>query len=516
MFSKTLQGGQGRKTLAAIQSFTMDTLKDMYTQFVTNPAHVSLALGHIKRMQQAVVNGIEPDEEDKGIFFSPGGLAGLGQGILSKENIKNIDWKTLLGLLKKVKDDDDVHGAIKGLADYLTSSNVRKKGNTATPHLLINRMVATMRPQELFFVLKPADLEIIRSSLENLYSIKVLFEKKSNRSQEIDWYEKNKALFNAIKEQLKGIEGFDEKELSCMGWHIKLSLTNMMDIQNLLIANKNIVLTGAPGTGKTYMAKEIARAMTKDNEKHWKMVQFHPSYDYTDFVEGLRPLQIGKEIGFERTDGVFKEFCKKALEAPKDEKFVFIIDEINRGELSKIFGELFFSIDPGYRGENGRVDTQYQNLITDEKDLFKDGFFVPENVYVIGTMNDIDRSVESMDFAIRRRFAWHEVKWEDTFDSILASLELDPEVSDVKERFKILNEKIEKDLGEEFCIGGSHLCKLENYKGEEKPLQALWNNHIKGIVKEYLRGNPDLKIEDYEKAFLGKKKDSNNQATQET
>lgn len=355
----------------------MDKLKDIYTQYTTNPERDSLALGHIKRMQQDVMEGVEPDAEDKDIFFSPGGLAGLGQGIVSKDKIGRVNWKELLGLLKQVKTDANLPKAITNLANFLGRLNARENGKMVIPHLLTCRMVATMRSHELFFVLKLADLEIIRSSLENLCSIKVSFEKKSNRSQEIDWYEKNKALFNAIKEQLKGTEGFEEKELSCMGWHIKLSLTNMMDIQNLLIANKNIVLTGAPGTGKTYMAKEIARAMTKDNKDHWKMVQFHPSYDYTDFVEGLRPLQIGKEIGFERTDGVFKEFCKKALEAPKDEKFVFIIDEINRGELSKIFGELFFSIDPGYRGENGRVDTQYQKLITDEKDLFKDGFFVP-------------------------------------------------------------------------------------------------------------------------------------------
>ncbi|WP_305155979.1 AAA family ATPase [uncultured Duncaniella sp.] len=89
--------------------------------------------------------------------------------------------------------------------------------------------------------------------------------------------------------------------------------------------------------------------------------------------------------------------------------FVFIIDEINRGEISKIFGELFFSIDPGYRGKKGKVKTQYQNLITDKSDPFYDGFFVPDNVYLIGTMNDIDRSVESIDFAMRRRFAWQEI-----------------------------------------------------------------------------------------------------------
>lgn len=465
-------------------------------------------------MQKAVVNGVEPNADDKEIFFSADGLAGLGQGILSKESIKSLDWNTLLGLLKKVQADDDVNGAIKGLADYLSNMNVRGSGKTATPHLLIRRMLATMRPQELFFVLKTEDLENTIRALESLYSIKILSAKKSNPNLEIDWYEKNKAIFNVVKDHLKDAEVFDEKKLSCMGWQIKLSLTNMLDIQKLLKVNKNLVLTGAPGTGKTYQAKEIARAMTNDNESHYKMVQFHPSYDYTDFVEGLRPIQVGTGIGFQRTDGIFKAFCKKALETPK-ETFVFIIDEINRGELSKIFGELFFSIDPGYRGEEGRVQTQYQNLIKEDTDLFKTGFFVPDNVYVIGTMNDIDRSVESMDFAIRRRFAWHEVKWEDTFDSILASIDSEAlvKVLNIKGRFKALNEKIKKELGEEFCIGGSYLCKLENYKDEEKPLQALWNNHIKGVVKEYLRGNPDLKIEDYENAFL--EKNNKKQKTQE-
>ena len=279
---------------------------------------------------------------------------------------------------------------------------------------------------------------------------------------------------------------------------------------NLLEANKNLVLTGAPGTGKTYLAKKIAESMGANVE----LVQFHSSYNYTDFVEGLRPIKDGKQLGFERVDGVFKEFCKKALDVPtlfaltykelvrelksgdidrlntdlrttcvndnnhivfksadgrnanyqkhyvsenkllelylkitenlqdfedetkitkdkckelnggkevdttaplilkelfrrskhelvrlkKHAKSVFIIDEINRGELSKIFGELFYAIDPGYRGEKGKVKTQYQNLI-DQEDIFANGFFVPENVYILATMNDIDRSVESMDFA---------------------------------------------------------------------------------------------------------------------
>ena len=351
----------------------------------------------------------------------------------------------------------------------------------------------------------------------------------------------------------------------------------------LLEANKNLILTGAPGTGKTYLAREIVTAMGAEYE----FVQFHPSYDYTDFVEGLRPTPLDSRgnIGFERKDGVLKEFCKRAikrngscdyasmlqqfkkdlrdstielksfrsdtiikvsindngvisvpeksnwvasddkminylktrkchsndtytktigdyiLEKYKKEEgilnYVFIIDEINRGEISKIFGELFFSIDPGYRGEKGRVKTQYQNMITDEVDPFYEGFYVPENVYIIGTMNDIDRSVESMDFAMRRRFAWKEIKANENTGMLDSFGELKDEIVSKMNRLNnaIWNEETNEGiegLSTAYHIGGAYFKKMELYDYKNNLPEAyrqLWENHLRGVLFEYLRGS---------------------------
>ena len=437
----------------------------------------------------------------------------------------------------------------------------------------------------------------------------------------------------------------------------------------LLKTNKNIILTGAPGTGKTFLAKQIAKQLLQieedeelQNDKRFGFVQFHPSYDYTDFVEGLRPTKENQAgaIGFKRQDGVFKAFCKQAIlsetadaetlsdindnptvwkvslggtydnptrkdcldngyirigwhdygdiedfndfedfqfggknvlrafqsgmqigdlvvscysakevdaigvvtgeyeyhaeggeypryrnvkwlvkgikenileinknktftlstvykanitaeaalkivqkhssmriSAPRKDTAVFVIDEINRGEISKIFGELFFSIDPGYRGIAGRVKTQYQNLI-EEGDAFKDGFYVPENVYIIGTMNDIDRSVESMDFAMRRRFAWTEVTAEESMQMLNGT----PYEGEAKRRMQNLNKAIMKvrGLGEAYQIGAAYFKKIEKYNGD---FQKLWDFHLKGLLFEYLRGNMNAEdqLDELKKAY---------------
>lgn len=391
---------------------------------------------------------------------------------------------------------------------------------------------------------------------------------------------------------------------------------------HMLLEAKNLIFRGAPGTGKSYLAREIAAdiisdgyfddytLLTDEQKKQVEFVQFHPSYDYSDFVEGLRPkLNADGSMGFTLQDGIFKKFVArarknyedsqkskevverelsaqeameeffsdiefgvdtfqtltgnkfiitgvddehinisipgnaisnkldlnlqdirkmlesgqefkkvndittflgtpvttqaysydfviyKAIKAKKStaskvfikqeklKKYIFIIDEINRGEISKIFGELFFSIDPGYRGRAGEISTQYSNLHDDPDKKF----YIPENVYIIGTMNDIDRSVDSFDFAMRRRFRFVELKADERLE-MLASLGDEGLKDEAIRRMKALNEEIVgvEDLNENYQIGAAYFLKLKTLSFDQ-----LWTDYLQPLLQEYVRGMYD-------------------------
>lgn len=545
-----------------------------------------------------------PESDWNQLFTRSNPVAGIDRGEMQDRiKLKNGDretnerhsfvsnWdKIFLPILKGIINPDSGNRIekIKDVRD--TMRNVIIQGGGRNTKAAINRMLITFCP----------DILIRIPNEDNTKEFMELLRPFSNPDEPLtaneDWVDNSTNIMEFLKRQLG--ETIQKKTI----WDVYISLknsdkrysmatnnereTSMLDKYiSLLKTNKNLILTGAPGTGKTYMAKEIAKAMGAEVG----FVQFHPSYDYTDFVEGLRPINHDNVVGFERKDGAFKEFCAEALnirdttnfdecidklfdsvgeeilllETPTGKQFglsrsargnlrlhtgkelkesgvitkkdlraeysgiptfkwwkgyyqgiityltnnynlindsniiedntphVFIIDEINRGEISKIFGELFFSIDPGYRGEKGKVNTQYQNMIEDG-DMFKDGFYVPENVYIIGTMNDIDRSVESMDFAMRRRFAWQEVTAEESYTNMI---EQDPEFALVKDEIKArmfnLNKAIveTEGLDEAYQIGAAYFRKYLDYQDKTNPFDCLWENHLKGLLFEYLRGN---------------------------
>ncbi|MDT3739717.1 MAG: AAA family ATPase [Candidatus Kapabacteria bacterium] len=248
---------------------------------------------------------------------------------------------------------------------------------------------------------------------------------------------------------------------------------------SLLKRKKNIILQGPPGVGKTFIARKIAYEILQEiKDSNIEMVQFHQSYSYEDFIQGLRPTQNG---GFDLKDGIFYTFCQKALAHP-DRQFFFIIDEINRGNLSKIFGEMMMLIEADKRSEKFALKLTYSE---DEEDRF----YIPENIFIIGTMNTADRSLAIVDYALRRRFAFVTLHpdYGVNFNSFLSAKGLSPQmVEHICSSVSKVNSKIKDDinLGEGFQIGHSYFCTYETNEDENSWWNDILNFELKPLLEE--------------------------------
>tara|TARA_R110001632_G_scaffold40314_1_gene101075 strand:- start:83117 stop:84781 length:1665 start_codon:yes stop_codon:yes gene_type:complete len=365
-----------------------------------------------------------------------------------------------------------------------------------------------------------------------------------------DWFSKNSFLMKIIKnefdEELQG-KKTDEFYLSQFVWVLYENLTNPFSLK------KQIIKYGAPGTGKTYQARqqtsllfdiwkeELAPKSSLTHGSQIELVQFHPSFSYEDFMEGLRPvLDDNGAAQLTLQNGVFKEFCRDAGKweidvynlglnqdwesitindlCPHRDKlsgshwqyifeisdtsksisdaippYFFIIDEVNRAELSRVFGELMYCLE--YRGVKGRVKTQYANLNNKQTGMLETNqgylFFIPTNIYLIGTMNTIDRSVESFDFALRRRFRWEEV----IPDTGLLRYHLNQFCKTwalLANNLEQLNTKIANEplLGHDYQIGHAYLMNLKYATSltVAEVRERVWDDCIRPLLQEYLRG----------------------------
>jgi len=490
------------------------------------------------------------------LYEKSNGIASRGQSTLSKKDFEKVikDSEFLTPLENLIKDPT--------LRNYKAFSNIWKQKVEKNNPVLINRVAAACTLE--------VSTTVDSGKFNRVFSWLVREQILPEYEGEDDWFSKNQWLMNKVKssdwlqqktESEDGLKKYtvgdsdpaietDDFYLSIFIWELYENIFSPFSLK------KQIVKYGAPGTGKTYQARqqtsilfeiwkgEFAPNSSLTHASQIELVQFHPSFSYEDFIEGLRPELVDGAAQLTLQNGVFKEFCKKAgkwemdyhnlsnkpkkndkdiafedlkisdikeyddlkqkehwtyLFDTKDKDklvsdaippFFFIIDEINRAELSRVFGELMYCLE--YRGVKGCIKTQYTNLNNEKTGMLKIDqdyqFFIPTNIYLIGTMNTVDRSVESFDLALRRRFVWEEVNP----DMGVLKYNLHKSWSDLAKNLGALNSAIAKQplLGKDYQIGHAYLMNLkyDSTLTINEVRKLIWDDSIQPLLQEYLRG----------------------------
>jgi 5-methylcytosine-specific restriction enzyme B len=526
-------------------------MKNLYKYLIENRKHEAKGwhdaycefYGQVGQIRERIKTGISLSKNDEVflrqlLYEKNNGIASRGQSVLSNDNFQSF-----------IKNNAFI-SAVEQFILTPNKENFKKfdqawsaQGKSNNP-VLVNRVAAACT-LEVSTTVDSGKFSQVFNWLTREEIIQAY-----PAEEEQDWFSKNIFLLKIIKDEFREellAKKTDEFYLNQFVWELYENLSNPFSLK------KQIVKYGAPGTGKTYQARqqtsllfdiwkeEFASDSYLTHESQIEIVQFHPSFSYEDFMEGLRPVLDSKGAAqLTLQNGIFKEFCRNAGKweidihrlglnldwesitiaelLPHKEKlrhthwqyifkiadtsklvssavppFFFIIDEVNRAELSRVFGELMYCLE--YRGVKGSVKNQYANLNNENTGMLQTDqgyqFFIPTNIYLIGTMNTIDRSVESFDFALRRRFRWEEV----TPDTRLLKYHLNQFCKTwepLADNLEGLNTQIAKEplLGHDYQIGHAYLMNLKYTKTltVTEVRERVWDDCIRPLLQEYLRG----------------------------